>query len=73
MELLKFIVRTTYFSFRDTAYQQEFGTAMGSPVSPVISNILMGWLEHKVLLTVPVTSKPKWQRYEDDLINVVRK
>ena len=28
MELLKFIVITTYFSFRGTIYQQKFGTAM---------------------------------------------
>ena len=35
MELLKFIITTTYFSFR--VYQQKFGTAMGSLVSPVIA------------------------------------
>ena len=36
MVLLQFVVATTYFNFRDTIYQHKFGTAMGSPVSPVI-------------------------------------
>ena len=41
MELLSFITTTTYFSFRGTIYQQNFGTAMGSPVSPGLANIFM--------------------------------
>ena len=32
MELLEFVLNTTYFSFRGQIYQQKFGTAMGSPV-----------------------------------------
>jgi len=31
MDLLKFIVTTTYFSFRGVIYQQMFGAAMGPP------------------------------------------
>ena len=59
MELLKFIITTTYFSFRGNIYQQKFGTAMGSPVSPVIANIFMEWLEQQDILTAPITCKPK--------------
>jgi len=44
MDLLKFIVTTTYFSFRGVIYQQMFGAAMGSPVSP-LANLFMEWLE----------------------------
>ena len=47
MELLQFVITTTYFSFRGTIYQQKFGTAMGSPVSPVIANLFMEWLEQR--------------------------
>ena len=69
MELLKFIVTTTYFSFRDTIYQQKFGTAMGSPVSPVVANLFMEWLEQQTILTAPITCKPKqWKRYVDDVM-----
>ncbi|XP_070549267.1 uncharacterized protein [Ptychodera flava] len=41
IELLKFIVNTTYFVFREQIYQQLFGTAMGSPVSPIVANLFM--------------------------------
>jgi len=41
MELLEFVVTTTYFTFRGVIYQQRFGTAMGSPVSPIIANLFM--------------------------------
>jgi len=42
MELLEFVVTTTYFTFWGGIYQQRFGTAMGSLVSPVIANLLNG-------------------------------
>ena len=72
MELLKFIVTTIYFSFRGTIYQQKFGTAMGSPLSPV--NLFMEWLEQQAILIAPITPKPKlWKIYMDDVIEVVRK
>ena len=57
-ELLKFIVTTTYFSYWGTIYQHKFGTAMESPVSPVIANLFMEWLEQQAILTAPVTYRP---------------
>ena len=42
MDLLKFIVTTTYFSFRGVIYQQMFGAAMGSPVFPTSSQFVYG-------------------------------
>ena len=36
MELLEFILTTTYFSFRTQIYRQKFGTAMGSSISPLV-------------------------------------
>jgi len=64
MDLLKFIVTTTYFSFRSVIYQQMFGAAMGSPVSPLLTNLFMEWLEKQAIATAPVECKPKfWKRY----------
>ncbi|KAI0221210.1 hypothetical protein LSAT2_027403 [Lamellibrachia satsuma] len=40
MELLKFIVTTTYFSFWGSICQQKFGTAMGDTVCPSRANTL---------------------------------
>ena len=41
IHLLSFSLKTTQFAYNGTHYQQVFGTAMGSPVSAVITNILM--------------------------------
>ena len=45
MDLTEFIAITTYFSFRGQLFKQTFGTAMGSPVSPILANFFMEWLE----------------------------
>jgi len=74
MELLQFIVTTTYFSFRGTIYQQQFGKTMGSPVSPVKTNQFMEWLEQQAIATAPVTCQSRlWKRYEDDIMEIVKK
>ncbi|KAJ8916982.1 hypothetical protein NQ315_008382 [Exocentrus adspersus] len=41
MEMQNMCINTTYFQLDDELYQQEFGVAMGSPLSPVISDIFM--------------------------------
>ena len=74
MELLEFILTTTYFSFRGQIYQQRFGTAMGSPVSPLVANLFMEDLEQKAIDTAEDGSKPKlWKRYVDDTLEVIKK
>ncbi len=74
IELLKFVLNTTYFSFRGQIYQQKFGAAMGSPVSPIIANIFMEDLEQKAIATAPPNCKPKfWKRYVDDVASAVKR
>ena len=71
MELLQFVVTTTYFSFRGTIYQQKFGTALGSQV---IANLFMEWLEQQAIDTAPLTCQPRlWKRYVDDVMEIVKK
>ena len=41
IHLLSFCLKTTQFTCNGTYYQQVFGTAMGSPVSAVIANMVM--------------------------------
>ena len=57
MELLEFIRTTTYFCFRGQIYRQKFGTAIGSPVSPLVANLFMEYLEQKLLDTAPMELK----------------
>ena len=49
MELLKFVLETTYFRFEGEIYQQMFGVATGSPVSPIVVNLYMEDLEQKII------------------------
>ncbi|XP_072033164.1 uncharacterized protein [Amphiura filiformis] len=74
MEVLECALTTTYFSFRGQIYQQRVGTAMGSPVSPIVANLCMVWLEQESLVTAPLDIKPRlWKRYVDDVLEIVDK
>ena len=74
LELLEFVLTTTYFAVRGEIYRQKFGTAMGSPVSPLVANMFMERLERKLSATVPEDLRPKlWKRYVDDTLEVVKR
>ena len=51
--LLEFCLKNTYFSFQGQFYEQVEGTAIGSPVSPIVANLYMEFLEQKALSTAP--------------------
>ena len=70
IHLLSFSLKTTQLAYNSTYHQQVSGTAMGSPVSDVITNIVMEDVEQRALATSPV--KPFfWKRYVDDVISAV--
>ena len=63
--LLEFCLKNTYFSFQDQFYEQVEGAAMGSPVSPIVANLYMEYLEQKALSPAP--NPPRfWHRFVDD-------
>ena len=71
-DLLSFCLNTTQFVFESTYYKQVFGTAMGSPVSAVIANLVMEDIERRALTTAPV-SPSFWKRFVDNMISAVSK
>ena len=60
--LLEFCLKSTYFSFQDQFYEQVEDAAMGSPVSPIVANLYMEYLEQKAQSTAPHTPR-FWHRY----------
>ena len=58
IELLDFILSTTYFTFRDKIKRQLFSAAMDSPVSPLAANIFMEYLEETAIAMAPMNIKP---------------
>jgi len=38
---IRFILNSTFFTFNHTTYKQIFGTPMGSPLSPIISDLIL--------------------------------
>ncbi len=74
IELLRFVLTTTYFVFDGVLYRQKFGAAMGSPVSPIVANLYLEDLEARAIATAPIDAKPKlWKRYVDDILDILKR
>jgi phosphohistidine swiveling domain-containing protein len=69
IELLKLCITKTYFQFNNDFYEQNFGLAMGSCLSPILSNIYMEHFETKIVNNQKL--KPiVWWRYVDDIFAI---
>jgi diphthamide biosynthesis methyltransferase len=53
IDLLKLCLESTFFQYNGSFYQQLHGTAMGSPVSVVVAEIVMQRLEERALSSYP--------------------
>ncbi|KAK3735298.1 hypothetical protein QZH41_000232 [Actinostola sp. cb2023] len=69
--LLSFCLSSTEFSFKGKYYQQIHGTAMGSPISVVVANLVMEKIESKALSTFLVSPRI-FKRYVDDTICIIK-
>ncbi|KAL9954306.1 hypothetical protein ACROYT_G041825 [Oculina patagonica] len=69
-DLLIFVLRSTYFQYNGSIYEQREGAAMGSPVSAVVANLYMESFQEQAITSS--SCKPKiWKRYVDDTFTIL--
>ena len=70
--LLSLHLKCTYFLFQREYYLQIHWAAMGSPVSPIVCNLYMEYLEQRAL---DMARHPPrvWRRYMDDTYTIMKR
>ena len=69
--LLEFCLKNTCFLFQGKYYEQVQGTAMGSPISPLIADLFMEEFEVKALSSFPHPPS-LWLRFVDDIFLITK-
>jgi len=68
MRAVQFVLDSTYFTFDNIIYKQNFGAPMGSPLFPIIADVVMQDLENEVLSLISILF---FYRYVDDIIMAI--
>ena len=67
---LKLCWEVTNVTFLGQFYRQIYGTAMGSPVSVIVANMIMETIEEKALATFSHPTR-FWAQYVDDISAII--
>lgn len=70
VDLFKLCLGSTYFLYQGEYNQQMEGAAVGSPVSPITTNIYMEEFEQLALNTAPTLPR-QWKWYVDDTFCII--
>ena len=71
--LIRLCVSSTIFQFNNRGFAKKEGVAMGSPLSPVLANLCMEFVEREILSRCDTETKPiLWVRYVDDVFIIFR-
>ena len=70
MDLLNLCLKSTYFQYNDKHYKQLHSTAMGTPVSAIVAEIIIQNIEESALSTCRQTI-PFYLLYVDDTFTAV--
>ncbi|XP_062710961.1 uncharacterized protein LOC134288993 [Aedes albopictus] len=75
VDAVKVVLESTFFVYQANVYAQTFGVPMGSPLSPVIANIVMEKLEQECMVKLEEKQirMRVYKRYVDDCFCVARK
>ncbi|XP_062703746.1 uncharacterized protein LOC134286186 [Aedes albopictus] len=75
LDATRLVLDSTFFNYRGVTYTQTFGVPMGSPLSPVIANIVMERLEQESIQRVSAEQLDMviYRRYVDDCFCVARR
>jgi len=69
---LQMCLEATHLTFRGKHFKQIFGTAMGSPVSAVVANLVMEDVEERAMASF--ADRPRvWKRYVDDTFVILKR
>lgn len=68
-KLLTVTLGQNYFKFNNKIYLQKEGLAMGSPLSGIMADIYMNYIENKIYNTIlNFDGSIKWYRFVDDVL-----
>jgi len=64
---MKLVLDSTFFSFNKIVYKQIFGTPMGSPLSPIVADLVLQDLKVRTMDRLQF-KLPIYYRYVDDIL-----
>ena len=72
IKAIMIIINFTFFKFDKKIFRQIFGMPMGSPLSPILANIVLQDLEQEIIIANNIISF-FYFRYVDDIVLAVHK